>query len=56
MADPRWKDGCKAMLTVTSIFAGLSGVLLAAILTRPASEDWRFYVGASAILFSLYWF
>ena len=56
MADPRWKDGCKAMLTVTSIFAGLSGVLLAAILTRPASDDWRFYVGASAILFSLYWF
>lgn len=44
------------MLTLTSIFAGLSGVLLAATLARPANDDWRFYVGASAILFSLYWF
>jgi hypothetical protein len=44
------------MLTLTSIFAGLSGVLLAATLARPANDDWRFYVGSSAILFSLYWF
>lgn len=57
MADSRWKDGCKAMLTVTSIFAGLSGVVAVNILTRPENaRDWRFYVGISAILFSLYWF
>jgi hypothetical protein len=60
MADAHWKDGCKAMLTVTSIFAGLSGVVTINILTiaRPESlvRDWHFYVGASAILFSLFWF
>jgi hypothetical protein len=55
VADRRWRDGAKAMLTLTSIFAGLSGVVLAGALARP-SDDWRFYVGASAILFSLYWF
>jgi hypothetical protein len=59
MADPRWKDGCKAMLTVTSIFAGLSGVMLVNILARSEDQfarNWRFYVGVGAILFSLYWF
>jgi hypothetical protein len=55
MADRRWRDGCKAMLTLTSIFAGLSGVGLTGTLTRPA-DDWRFFAGAGAILFSLYWF
>jgi hypothetical protein len=46
------------MLTVTSIFAGVSGVVAVNILTRPDSlvRDWRFYVGVSAILFSIYWF
>jgi hypothetical protein len=50
------------MLTLTSIFAGLSGVVLTGTLARQANigslhyEDWRFYAGASAILFSLYWF
>ena len=59
MADARWKDGCKAMLTVTSIFAGLSGVLLVNIVVRPEDQfarNWHFYVGVGAIQFSLYWF
>lgn len=58
MADARWRDGCKAMLTVTGIFAGLSGVLLVTYWNKTAThaDDWRLYVGATAILFSLYWF
>lgn len=58
MADARWRDGCKAMLTVTGIFAGLSGVLLVAYWNKAGTHpnDWRLYVGAVSILFSLYWF
>jgi hypothetical protein len=46
------------MLTVTSIFAGLSGALAVNMLARAdgVHRDWRFYVGISAILIALFCF
>ena len=38
--EPRWKDGCKAMLGVNAIFAGFSGVLLVNFVLKITDGKW----------------
>ena len=53
---PRWKDGCKGMLTVNAIFAGFTGVLLINVINLPDKSltSARFALGATILALVLF--
>ena len=53
---PRWKDGCKGMLTVNAIFAGFSGVLLINLINLPDKSliSAQFAMGATILALVLF--
>ena len=54
---PRWKDGCRGMLTVNAIFAGFSAVFLVNLVIRvnDLQESW-FYLSCGLVMLALYLF
>ena len=54
---PRWKDGCRGMLTVNAIFAGFSAVFLVNLVVRvnDIQELW-FYLSCGLVMLALYLF
>ena len=55
---PRWKEGCKGMLTVNAIFAGFSGTLFAILIkfNEASSCFYLFYLNSLLALCAFYLF